>query len=72
MQNYQNRVEAVLVNRAILAQKYRVENCIYDKTALTVQCTEKEFERICRELKCSGIYSEKAKTAIVTNFGYYK
>jgi len=69
---YQSKVEAALLNCAQLAQKYKVEICAYDKTALAVHCTEKEFELICRQLKCSGIYSGKAKTAIVTNFGYYQ
>jgi phage-related protein len=72
MTNYNQRMETAKKLCAVLAKKYRVEICSYDKTALAVCCTENELVLICKQLKCSGIYSEISKTAIITNFGVYK
>jgi phage-related protein len=68
---YKKRLDAAIIYRAILSEKYRVDFCPYDKTALVVGCTENELALICRELKCSGIYSDILKRGIITNFGYY-
>ena len=69
--NHQQRVETAIIHHAILSEKYRVDLCTYDETALSLICTEKELGLICKQLKCSGIYAEKTKVGIITNFGYY-
>jgi hypothetical protein len=71
-EKYSQRIEQAEINRALLSGKYSVEICTYDRTALTVVCTEKQLDAICRQLQCSGIYSGKAGVGIITNFGQYK
>jgi hypothetical protein len=70
--NYSQRVELVKANCAFFSKNYSVAICPYDSTALMVACTEKQLELICRQLHCSGIYSEKSGTGIITSFGQYK
>ena len=69
---YQIRVDLALTHRAKLSSKYKAEICSYDKTALLVYCTDREHSLICKKLQCSGIYAEKKKAGIITNFGCYK
>ena len=58
---------------AFLAGKYNVKICDYDKTAIIVAyITEKQLAELCRELNCSGYYSDIAGKGIITNFGEYK
>jgi hypothetical protein len=71
-EKYNQRIELAEINRALLSGKYSVEICPYDQTALTVVCTEKQLDAICRQLQCSGIYSEKTEVGIITNFGQYQ
>jgi N-acetylglutamate synthase/N-acetylornithine aminotransferase len=68
-EKYSQRIELLERNRALLSGKYEVEICPYDRTALTVACTEKQFDAICRQLQCSGIYSGKKGVGIITNSG---
>ena len=71
MKNNNQRIEEAKRHHAILATRYKVESCRFDKTALFVHCTEKHFDLICKELRCSGIYREELRKGIITNFGYY-
>jgi hypothetical protein len=70
--NYSQRIELAKANCAFLSKGYSVRICPYDSTALMVVCTEKQLELICRQLHCSGIYSGKSGTGIITGFGQYK
>jgi hypothetical protein len=70
--NYSQRIELAKVNCAFLSKSHSVKICHYGNTALMVACTEKQLELICRQLHCSGIYSEKSGTGIITGFGQYK
>jgi len=69
--DYKNRIKAAIVHSARLSKKYKTEICDYDQTAVMVNCTDKEHTEICKKLRCSGIYVEKKKVGIVTNFGFY-
>jgi hypothetical protein len=71
-EKYNQRIELAKINRVLLSGKYSVDICLYDRTALTVVCTEKQLDTICRQRQCSGIYSEKAGMGIITNFGQYR
>jgi hypothetical protein len=71
MTDYNQRIEAARTYRSIFAEKFKVEICSFDQTALAVHCTDAEHALICRQLKCSGFYSLKSKKGFVTNFGYY-
>jgi aromatic ring-cleaving dioxygenase len=71
-EQYSRRIEAAERNRVLLSGKYEVEICPYDRTVLTVVCTEKQLDAICRQLQCSGIYSERKGVGIITNFGEHK
>ena len=68
---YNQQIETALLHRVTLSKKYKVEVSHYDKTALVVYCTDKEHTLICKQLKCSGIYSEILNAGIITNFGVY-
>ena len=72
MKNYNQRIEDASLYCTLLAKRYEVEICNFDKTALSVHCTEKHFDKICEELQCSGIYRTELGKGTVTNFGYYK
>lgn len=69
---YNQKIQDALTVKGILSQKYTVNVCNFDKTALQVCCTEKQFNSICQEHRCSGIYNEKASAGIITNFGVYQ
>lgn len=69
---YNQKIQDALTVKGILSKKHTVNVCSFDKTALQVYCTEKQFNSICEEYKCSGIYNEKAGAGIITNFGVYK
>jgi aromatic ring-cleaving dioxygenase len=71
-EEYSQRINVAERNRALLSKKYEATICPYDRTALMVACNEKQFDTICRELHCSGIYSEKKGAGIIINFGEYK
>ncbi len=67
---YREQIAIAIQNS--LSSKYRVSICDFDKTALEIHCTEKQFYSICEEYGCSGIYSDKKNVAIITNFMMYK
>jgi len=71
-QRYNQKIQDTLTVKGILSKKYTVNVSSYDKTALQVYCTEKQFNSICEEYRCSGIYNEKNNAGIITNFGVYK
>ena len=48
------REQIAIATQNILSSKYRVSICDFDKTALEVHCTEKQFCSICEEYGCSG------------------
>jgi hypothetical protein len=56
---YSQKIEQAQISRALLSKKYSMEICPYDRTAIMVACTKKQLDLICRQLHCSGIYSEK-------------
>ena len=66
------RIKSALVAKNSLSKLYKVIICDFDKTALMVHCTEKQFYKISAEYKCSGHYSSVSKAAILTNFGMCK
>lgn len=72
MTDYTQRIEEAIRCCTVLAKRYEVEICRYDKTAIIIYCTGKHFDLVCNELKCSGIYREELRKGIITNFGYYK
>lgn len=71
-QRYNQKIQDALTVKGILSGKYNVIVCTYDQTALKVDCTEKQFDLICKEYQCSGIYNDHFKTGIITNFWVYK
>jgi hypothetical protein len=71
-EGYSQRIEVAEINRALFSKKYETTICPYDRTALMFACSEKQFDTICREQHCSGIYSEKKGVGIITNFEEYK
>lgn len=71
-ERYEQRVRSAIAVKGNLSQKYKVNICDFDETALQVHCTEKQFHSICAEYECSGHYSDKVNAAIITNFGVYK
>jgi hypothetical protein len=71
-EQHEQRVRNTVIMKGILSQKYEVSVCDFDKTALQVFCTEKQFSSICAEYKCSGHYSDISNAAFITNFGVYK
>ena len=71
-QRYNQKIQDALIVKDFLSKKYKVNVSQFDETALQVHCTEKQFNSICEEYKCSGIFNEKNNTGIITNFGVYK
>ncbi len=70
---HEERVQKAQYYCAYLSGKYKAGICSYDKTAVILSgITEKQLDKICIELSCSGIYSEKNQSGIITNFGQYK
>jgi len=71
-EQHNQRIKDAITAKGNLSKKYKVNICDFDKTALEVHCTEKQFQSICAEYKCSGHYSDISQAAFITNFGTYK
>lgn len=71
-EKYKQRIETAQIVCTDLSKKFQTSICAYDRTAVLIgNITEKQLEKICKELHCSGIYSEPMQSGIITNFGLY-
>lgn len=72
-ERYNNKKIQARIVCNTLSKKYSAVICSYDATAVVVSdISDKQYSELCRKLGCSGIYNEKAKRGIITNFGEYK
>lgn len=72
-QQYKLRKEQAQAVCAMLKPRYKAAICHFDPTAVeVVGITDKQHSALCRELHCSGHYSEILRMGVLTNFGMYK
>ena len=71
--NYEARKEQAQAVCTSLKSRYKTSICHFDPTTVEViGITDKQLAALCRELHCSGHYSEIMLTGFLTNFGEYK
>ena len=72
-ERYKLRKEQAQNICALLKSSYNASICEYDPTTVVVAgITDKQHTDLCRELKCSGFYSDETQTGFFTNFSEYK
>lgn len=72
-ENYNSKKIQARTICSVLSKKHNAVICSYDATAVVLSnISDKQHSELCKKLKCSGIYNDKTKTGILTNFGNYK